>query len=72
MLIITDMRKENDPDYDRDWTYGTAGVYGRFGGAHPDGRLNLYSWEDGLVTRTIKCSTYRKAVRRLRRHLAGY
>lgn len=72
MPSITDMRKENCPDYITDWTYGTGGAHGRFGGAHSDGRLILHSWEYGLVTRTIKCSTYRKAVRRLRRHLAGY
>lgn len=71
-MIIKDYREGNDPDYTADWTYGTGGRQGRFGGAHPDGLLTLYSWEAELVTRRIKYSTYRKAVRRLRQHLAGY
>lgn len=71
-MIIKDFREGNYPDYTADWTYGTGGRQGRFGGAHPDGLLNLYSWTDGLVTLCVKCSTYRKAVRRLRQHLAGY
>ena len=71
-MIIKDFREGNDPDYTADWTHGTGGRQGRFGGAHPDGLLTLYSWEAELVTRRIQCSTYRKAVRRLRQHLAGY
>ena len=71
-MIIKDFREGNDLDYTADWTYGTGGRQGRFGGAHPGGLLNLFSWEAELVTRRIKCSTYRKAVRRLRQHLAGY
>lgn len=71
-MIIKDFREGNDPDYTADWTYGTGGSRVRFGGAHPDGLLTLYSWEAELVTRRIQCSTYRKAVRRLRQYLAGY
>lgn len=64
------LRQENG------WTFGTDGYDGRFGGAYPDGRVNLHYWggECGavLASRKMKFSTYRKAVRALRHHLMGY
>lgn len=73
-MLITDIRKHNDSPYTGDWTYGTGGIHGRFGGARPDGSLTLYSWAPTghLITTKVKCATYRKAVRRLRQYLAGY
>lgn len=60
------------------WTYGTGGPAGRFGGANPNGRLHLHHWStnvDGsqrLHTHRQRCSTYRKAQRKLRQWLNGY
>jgi hypothetical protein len=54
-------------------TFGSGGAGGRFGGARPCGIVRLYSWEGGeLITRRIKCRSYRRAVRVLRWHLMGY
>jgi hypothetical protein len=54
-------------------TFGSGGVDGRFGGALPTGWVNLYSWVGTeLITRRIRCRSYRRAVRLLRWHLMGY
>lgn len=72
-MLIRDQREHNDPSYVGDWTFGTGGVGGRFGGAQPDGGVRLHSWEGHVfVTRRVKCASYRKAVRRLRQHLKGH
>lgn len=53
-------------------THGTVGD--RFGGARKDGTASLYEWRGVtlLPTRNIKCSTYRKAQRKLLQWLKGY
>lgn len=59
------------------WTFGTDGVNGRFGGAHPSGHAHLHTWVDEgngeeLRRKVIKCRSYRRAVRVLRLHLQGH
>lgn len=56
------------------WTFGSRGKDGRYGGAHRDGRVNLNSWgpNNEMLVRTVQCSTYRKAQRKLRQWLKGY
>lgn len=58
-----------------DLTHRTHGTVGdRFGGARLDGTASLYRWEGVILmpTRNIKCSTYRKAQRKLLQWLKGY
>ena len=61
------------------WTFGTAGVHGRFGGAHTDSTgayVNLYRWDEGtglgLRHTEVRCRSFRQAVRVLRQHLRGH
>lgn len=58
------------------WTYGTDDNGVRYGGAYPAGHVNLHEWcpvqKVYLPVRTIKCRSYRRAVRVLRWHLMGY
>lgn len=56
------------------WSFGSGGVNGRYGGAHRDGKASLHSWgpANEMLCRTVKCSTYRKAQRKLRQWLKGY
>jgi hypothetical protein len=54
------------------WTFGSS-IISRFGGAYPDGEVNLSEWCDDVLTRrVIKCRSYRRAVRVLRWHIMGY
>lgn len=58
-------------------TFGSGGVDDRWGAALPSGWVRLYSWETvhdslSLVSRRVKCRSYRRAVRLLRQHLKGY
>lgn len=74
-MIIQD-RLDSEQEDPR-WTYGTGGKDGRFAGAYPSGTANLHEWQrvhdsEVLVTRKIKCRSYRRAVRVLRWHLMGY
>jgi hypothetical protein len=56
------------------FTYGTQGMVGnRFGGAHKNGIVGLHEYVRGqLVYKKVKCSTYRKAQRKLLQWLKGY
>lgn len=58
------------------WTYGTDSAVLRYGSAYPSGTVNLHEWNSGRgeykPVRTIKCRSYRRAVRVLRWHLMGY
>lgn len=63
------------------WTWGTAGVDGRFGGVHPAGNgkafASLNSWDvvEGqqvLLSRTVRVRNHRAGVRLLRRFLRGH
>jgi len=50
------------------WTYGSQVMGNRYAGAYPDGTVNLHEWDGKqyLPVRTIKCRSYRRAVRVLR------
>lgn len=63
------------------WTWGTAGVGGRFGGVHPAGNgksfASLNSWAEVegrpvLCTRNVRVRNHRAGVRLLRRFLRGH
>lgn len=57
------------------YTHGTGGALprGRFGGAHRDGAVNIHHWVGSeLFTARRKCSTYRKAQRKLLQWMKGY
>uniref|UniRef100_A0AAU6W122 Uncharacterized protein n=4 Tax=unclassified bacterial viruses TaxID=12333 RepID=A0AAU6W122_9VIRU len=47
----------------------------RFGGAHRDGHVNFYYWDDVNCKHVMvrkKCGSYRKAQRKLLQWLKGY
>lgn len=73
MMIV----QHSDSDFGP-WTWGTGGKDGQFGGAYPSGRASLRSWVTGpsgeqvLVTKTVRCRSYRRAVYLLRLHLKGH
>lgn len=74
---VTTQDRRDSEQKDPRWTYGTGGVGGRFGGAYPTGTVHLHQWDtvhdsSVLVTRKVKCRSYRRAVRVLRWHLMGY
>lgn len=69
--------QHKDPDIGP-WTWGTGGKDGQFGGAYPNGEVRLRSWVTDatggqlLVTKVVRCRSYRRAVYLLRLHLRGH
>ena len=73
--MISLRQQLRDEDSPGTYTFGTGGANpkGRFGGAHPNGSVNLHYWVGSeLVSAHRKCSTYRKAQRKLLQWLKGY
>jgi hypothetical protein len=69
-IVLDNKGEQGDPAA---WTYG--GVSGRYGGAYRNGRAALSRWDKATQThvrKAVKCSTYRKAQRKLLQWLKGY